>query len=383
MTFLAAAISAPAQVSAPREDLAPQLASDILQDAPVALLVDMTTGQTLVSRNDRHRFLPASVTKVMTLYLAFELIERGKLDPSKPISMRDKTHAEWEGKGSTMFIRQGQEVPLDSILAGIANISANDASMALAESSGGSVQGWTAMMNDEARKLGMQDSHFATPNGWPDDGKTFTTARDLEILAHALITRHPRKYAEYFGRDGFAFNGVAQANHDPITRRVRGADGIKTGYTNEAGHTFLGSAERDGTRLVMVLAGVEDYDDRSTTSRQLIEWGFDGFERVVLFPKGAKIGTASVQDAGVDDVELVAQQTVKIAIPKGARRDINLSIRYSGPLRAPLSSKTAAARLVVDIDGMTSATFPLAPAKDVAKAGFFERIANGFASWFA
>ena len=156
MTFLAAAISAPAQVSAPREDLAPQLASDILQDAPVALLVDMTTGQTLVSRNDRHRFLPASVTKVMTLYLAFELIERGKLDPSKPISMRDKTHAEWEGKGSTMFIRQGQEVPLDSILAGIANISANDASMALAESSGGSVQGWTAMMNDEARKLGVQ-----------------------------------------------------------------------------------------------------------------------------------------------------------------------------------------------------------------------------------
>ncbi|MCR2833815.1 D-alanyl-D-alanine carboxypeptidase [Qipengyuania sp. RS5-5] len=354
----------------------------VTTDAPVALLVDMDSGQTLVARNDRHRFIPASVTKVMTLYLAFELIDRGKLSPDQLVTMRDVTQAEWDRKGSTMFIRPGQPVSLDELLAGIAAISANDAAIALAEAAGGSVDGWTAMMNDEARKLGMRDSHFTTPNGWPDDGKTFTSARDLEVLARALIRRHPEKYKRYFGRDGLAFNGVAQANHDPITRRVRGADGIKTGFTNEAGHTFLGSAERDGTRLIMILAGVEDYEDRGIVSRELIERGFADFDRITVFRKNATIGTLSIQDGTIDRVALKASRDIRVAVPKGERPQIVLTVRYAGPVRAPISPDVAAAMLEVKIEGMEPVNFPLLPAQQVDQAGFFRRIGNGMRSWF-
>ncbi len=343
----------------------------------------MDSGQTLVARNDHHRFIPASVTKVMTLYLAFELIDRGKLSVDQPITLRDGAQAEWDRKGSTMFIRPGQAVPLDTILAGIAAISANDAAIGLAEAAGGSVEGWAAMMNDEARKLGMRDSHFGTPNGWPDDGKTFTSARDLEVLARALIRQHPEKYKRYFGRDGLAFNGIAQANHDPITLQVRGADGIKTGFTNEAGHTFLGSAERDGTRLVMVLAGIEDYEERGTVSRELIERGFTDFDRVTLFRKGASIGTLEVQDGTADRVALRAMEDIRIAVPKGTRPKIDLAVRYAGPVRAPVSATDPAARLEVGIDGMSPVSFPLLPAREIGQAGFFRRIGNGIKGWFS
>lgn len=355
----------------------------LVADAPVALLVEMDTGQTLVARNDRHRFIPASVTKVMTLYLAFELIDRGKLSPDKAITIGDAAQAEWDGKGSTMFIRPGQAVPLDTILAGIAAISANDAAIALAEAAGGSVEGWAAMMNVEARKLGMRDSHFGTPNGWPDDGRTFTTARDLEVLARAMIRRHPEEYRRYFGRDGLAFNGIAQANHDPITRRVRGADGIKTGFTNEAGHTFLGSAEREGTRLVMVLAGIEDYEERGIVSRELIERGFTDFDRLTLFRKGASIGSLEVQDGTANRVALKAAQDIRIAVPKGTQPRIELAVRYAGPVRAPISATAPTARLEVAIEGMEPVSFPLLPERSIEQAGFFRRIGNGIASWFS
>lgn len=343
----------------------------------------MDSGQTLVARNERHRFIPASVAKVMTLYLAFELIDRGKLGIDQPITMREAAQAEWDRKGSTMFIRPGQSVPLDELLAGIAAISANDAAIALAEAGGGSVEGWAAMMNEEARKLGMRDSHFGTPNGWPDDGKTFTSARDLEVLARALIRRHPDKYKRYFGRDGLAFNGIAQANHDPITRQVRGADGIKTGFTNEAGHTFLGSAERGGTRLIMVLAGVEDYDDRGVVSRELIERGFSDFDRITLFRKGATIGTLAIQDGDVDRVALKAARDIRIAVPKGAKPSIELNLRYAGPVRAPISPDDPPARLEVKIEGMEPVSFPLLASRPVDQAGFFRRIGNGMRSWFS
>lgn len=343
----------------------------------------MDTGQTLVARNDRHRFIPASVTKVMTLFLAFELIDRGKLSPDQAITMRNATQAEWDRKGSTMFIRPGQSVRLDEMLAGIAAISANDAAVSLAEAAGGSIEGWTAMMNDEARKLGMRDSHFGTPNGWPDDGKTFTSARDLEVLARALIRRHPEEYKRYFGRDGLAFNGIAQANHDPITRQVRGADGIKTGFTNEAGHTFLGSAERGGTRLIMILAGIEDYEERGAVSRALIERGFSDFDRIALFRKGATIGTLKIQDGAIDRVALKASHDIRVAVPKGTKPKIELTVRYAGPVRAPISPDVSPAVLEVKIEGMEAVNFPLLPAQQVDQAGFFRRIGNGLKSWFA
>ncbi len=353
----------------------------VIADAPVVLLSDARTGQVLVEKNANHRFIPASVAKVMTAYTAFEEMAAGRLAAAQTITMRPDTQSAWYRRGSTMFIREGQAVSVDTLLSGITAVSANDASVALAEGHSGSVAGWTRLMNANAQALDMRNSHFATPNGWPDEGRSFTTAADLTRLATAMIARHPQRYARYFGQPGFAFNGIAQNNHDPITRRVAGADGIKTGYTRQAGLTFVGSAERDGTRLVMVLAGLNDYDERGELARELIGWGFDAFERRVLYETGTVVGTAHVQDSPVGRISLRTTEPVAVAIPKGAAGIKGSSIRYAGPLRAPVAEGQIVARLVIEIEGMEPVTYPLAATRDAPLANPMQRIANGFRSW--
>ncbi len=353
----------------------------MIADAPVVLLSDARTGQVLVAKNANHRFIPASVVKVMTIYTAFEEMAAGRLSAAQAITMRADAHDEWYRRGSTMFIRKDQAVPVDTLLSGIAAVSANDASIALAQGHSGSVAAWTRLMNANAKRLGMRGSHFATPNGWPDEGRSFTTAADLTRLANAMIAQHPQQYARYFGQPGFAFNGFAQRNHDPITRRVAGADGIKTGYTRQAGHTFVGSAERDGTRLVMVLAGLDGYDKRGDLARELIGWGFDGFERRILYETGNVVGTAQVQDSPVGQVSLRTIEPVAIAIPKGADNLTGSSIRYVGPLRAPVAEGQLVARLVIELEGMEPVTYPLAATRNAPLANPMQRIANGFSSW--
>ena len=189
-------------------------------EAPVALLVDLGSGQVLHARNPDARFMPASVTKVMTLYLAFELIAAGRLDPSQVFMMSPVIASEWRRKGSTMFLDRGERVRVDDLLLGIANVSANDGAAVLAEGQAGSVAAWTTQMNQTALGLGMTGSYFASPNGWPDEGRTFTTANDLARLARALIMRHPDKFGYYIGRAGFDMQAICQAANSLIMDRV-------------------------------------------------------------------------------------------------------------------------------------------------------------------
>ena len=281
-----------------------------------------------------------------------------------------------------MFLEPGEMVPVDRLLQGITSVSANDASIVLAEGTAGSVEAWVDRMNATAREIGMRDSHFGTPNGWPDDGKTFTTARDLAILGTRLVKDYPDLYARYFGKEGMRHNGFAQANHDPISGVVAGADGIKTGFTNQAGHGFLGSAEREGTRLLMVLAGIDEESTRARMSRELIEWGFAGFTRQRLFEKSDFVGYARVQNGEKDRVALVAPQRILAAQRKGTQSDIRFSIRYQGPVEAPITAGEDIAYLHMTQDGKRVARIPLAAAEDVNRAGFLRRIANAFEGWF-
>lgn len=352
-------------------------------EVPIALLVDLTSGQVLHQRNADRRFVPASITKVMTLFRAFELIAAGKLVPAQTFTMRDETWREWNGEGSTMWIGAGEPVSVHDMLTGIANVSANDAAAALAEGQAGSVDAWVAAMNDEARKLGMTQSHFGTPNGWPDEGRTFTTAHDLVKLARAMITRHPELYARYIGKRGFRYNGIEQSNHDPLIGRTRGADGIKTGYTNEAGFGYLGSVERDGQRLVLVVAGVDRSGTRARAARNYIEWGFSAFERRRLFGEQQVIGEARVQGGGARRVGLRTDRTVYVNVPRGASGELSMSISYDGPLRAPFSAGDRVATLVIEIPGMEPARLPLLATDDVEQAGVFARMLNGIAGWFS
>jgi D-alanyl-D-alanine carboxypeptidase (penicillin-binding protein 5/6) len=348
-------------------------------DAPIALLVDLSSGQTLFSRDPDRRFVPASITKVMTVFVAFEMIDSGKIDPGQTVMMSTDAYKHWHAVGSTMFLKEHQRVTVDQLLHGITTVSANDGSVVLAEGLAGSTEKWVAMMNAAARRIGMEDSHYGRPNGWMDDGQTFVTAHDLVTLATALIQRHPDLYRRYFGHKRLRFNGFEQVNHDPITGVVPGADGIKTGFTNQAGYGFLGSAERDGRRLIMVVAGSPTGRARNEAARSLMEWGFEAFGSQPLFPKGSVVGEAAVQDGDSRHVALIAPQAISAAMPQGTHPQVKLSIRYEGPLRAPIRAGKPVAELVIEAAGMPTSRVPLTARDDVAQANLFYRLTNGIA----
>jgi len=352
-------------------------------EIPIALLVDITSGQVLFERNADRRFVPASITKTMTTFVAFELMQEGKLVPAQTMTTSSEAWKAWNGKGSTMWLNADSQVRVDDLLTGIATVSANDGSIVLAEGAAGSVAEWAELMNAKARELGMTSSHFHTPNGWPDEGQTFTTARDLVKLAEALVGRHPKKFAHYVGRPEFFWNGISQPNHDPMIGKVKGADGIKTGFTNEAGHGFLGTAQRGTQRLVMVIAAASSYGARSRNSRAFMEWGFGAFDREQLFVNGAKVGKARVQGGSAREVALITDRVVHVNVPKGRTQEMGMTIRYDGPVRAPIVAGQRVATLEVTVPDMEPARIPLLAATAVESAGFFSRLWNGIAGWFS
>lgn len=350
-------------------------------DAPIALLVDISSGQVLHARNAQRRFVPASITKTMTAFVAFELMEAKRLSPKTQFTMSAQAYEEWHRKGSTMWLDTKAPVSVADLLRGILTVSANDGSVVLAEGAAGSVADWTTLMNLEARRLEMTDSHFATPNGWPDEGRTFTTAHDLVKLARAIIRRHPERFESYFGKREFTWNDVEQRNHDPLIGVVDGADGFKTGYTREAGFGFLGTAERAGQRLVLVLAGTQSDAARARLARTYIEWGFNAFNRKRLFEQGDRVGTARVQGGSARTIALVTDRTVFANVPKGAASQLTATIQYDGPIRAPIEAGERVAILEIKVPGMEPARVPLLAQKAVGEAGIFDRLINGLAGW--
>jgi D-alanyl-D-alanine carboxypeptidase (penicillin-binding protein 5/6) len=229
----------------------------------------------------------------------------------------------------------------------------------------------------------MSGSYFGTPNGFPDEGRTFTTANDLVRLARAMITRHPDKFGYYIGRAGFDYKGIAQVNHDPLIGRLAGADGIKTGFTNESGFSYLGTAKRNGQRLVLVLAGVENGRLRARLARAYMEWGFTAFEHRRLFAPGQEVGEARVQNGDARSLALVGKGAVAVNLPRGSDGKLAATIRYEGPLRAPIAAGQEVAVLEVTTPGTAPARIPLYAAEAVGVAGPFDRIINAVAGLFS
>jgi D-alanyl-D-alanine carboxypeptidase (penicillin-binding protein 5/6) len=365
--------AAPAEIVALPSATAPPVPDEI----PVALLIDLSSGQTLFSREPDRRFVPASVTKVMTAYTAFRLIEQGKIAPETPVTISKDVAELWSGEGSSMFLKAGDRVTVGELLLGVTTVSANDGAVALAMAAVGSQEAWLKLMNQNAGELGMRDTHFGTPNGWPDEGRTYTSARDLAILAETLTARYPGLYHRYFGHHGMQYNGIAQNNHDPVTGVVDGADGIKTGYTRQAGYNFLGSAERGGRRLVMVIAGAPTAPIRNTTARDLLRWGFDAFESRMILPAALPVGHARVQNGAVGEVTLRTERAVLASVPPERANEVKLSIRYRGPVEAPIAKGQRVAFLHVEVPGQQPHDVPLVAAAPVERASLLERLRNG------
>ena len=346
--------------------------------APIATLIDLGSGRVLFEREPRRRFLPASLTKIMTAYVAFELMQAGRIQPNQRFAMSDGAFKQWQRVGSTMFLGRGQVVSVDELLRGIMTVSANDGCIVLAEGASGSVGAFVTLMNAEAKRLGMSDSHFGSPNGWPDQGATYTSAHDLATLTRAMLTRHPAYYRHYVGHAGMTFNGISQNNHVPLFGRVIGADGVKTGFTNESGYGLVGSAVRNGRRLVMVVGGYDRAWQRARESRALLEWGFSAWQTRRLSAAGATVGEARVQGGTARRVPLIAPLAYAVTYPVGsAPPPVKLMLRYKGPIRAPLAKGAEVATLRIATPDEPPRDLPLLAGSSTGVAGSGERLRNG------
>lgn len=353
-----------------------------IQQVPIALIMDADAGTAFFAKDADRRFIPASLTKLMTVYTAFELLEQGRLLPQQRMPVSARTAQEWSGKGSTMFSVANTSLSVDTLLKAILTVSANDGCVILAEGAAGSIEGWTALMNANAEKLGMKDSHFNTPNGWMDEGRTYTSARDLATLTRALLTEHGDLYRRYFALPSFRYNNITQNNRNPILGYVEGADGLKTGFTNEAGYGFVGSAERDGRRLIMVLGGAESSSQRKKVARDFIEWGFAAWDAQRIYGKGEPVGRVDVQGGAVRHVAVAAANPVHVSVPHGQTADVAIKLRYQGPIAAPIRKGQRVGELRVEREGMSTASFDLIATEDVGEANAIQRLRNGLLGLF-
>ena len=351
--------------------------------APVALVADLNSGQVLFARAANRTLLPASMTKAMTALLAFDLIEAAKLRETDLIDVRPETAARWAGKGTSLNLRAGEKVSVHDLLLGTTAVSANDAAVVLAEGAAGSVARWTALMNARAAGLGMQGSHFASANGFPDHGRTYVTANDMILLARALIEEHPQLYHRYFGQKAMTWRGARLLSHDPLSGLLPGADGIKTGHSFEAGYNFLGSVVRDGRRVVLVVGGSPSESARAAAAHSLGEWSFAAWDSRAFLALGMIVGTADVQGGDTRGVRLGVPRPFSIVVPKGADARVSGMILYDGPLRAPLAKGQRVARLVIHLEGQPDHVLPLVTLDAVGAAGPIDRIVSGLLGLFS
>jgi serine-type D-Ala-D-Ala carboxypeptidase (penicillin-binding protein 5/6) len=375
----AAALSLPAQAAAPPFET----------PATAAYMIDLSSGAVLYAKDSDRRIPPASMAKMMTTHVAFDLIERGELNPERMCTVRPETWQRWHGPaaGSTMFLSPGEQVSVRNLLHGIVTLSGNDATVVLAECISGTEPAFVALMNRQSRALGLANSNWGNPVGWPDGGVTYTTAHDLATLAAATLRSHPRLYREYYGVREFTWGRtlgsnapITQGNRNPLLGRVAGADGLKTGHTEEAGYGFTGSADQNGRRIVMVVAGLSSFNQRIEESVRFMDWGFRAWQSRPLFRQGQRVGSARVQLAGVSEVGLVAPRGLAVTYPSGLGQDLRARIVYQGPVRAPIAQGQHIADLVVTTADMPPQTMPLVAEAAVAEAGFFGRLWFGLKS---
>ena len=358
--------------------------------ANTAFMIDLSSGAVLYAKDADRRIPPASMAKMMTTHVAFDLIKRGQLNPNKMCTVRPETWQRWHGPaaGSTMFLSPNEQVSVRNLLHGIVTLSGNDATVVLAECISGNEAAFVQLMNRHSQQLGLRNSHWGNPVGWPDNGVTYTTARDLAMLAAATIRDYPELYREYYGMREFTWGrtmgtnqAITQGNRNPLLGRVNGADGLKTGHTAEAGYGFTGSAARDGRRIVMVVSGLTSFNQRIEESVRFMEWGFNAWQSRPLLRQGQQIGEAQVQGATVSSVGLVAQRPIAVTYPAGLGQNVRAKIVYTGPVRAPIAQGQHIADLVVETgDGTPPQVMPLVAESEVGEAGFFGRIWYGLKS---
>ena len=337
--------------------------------APNAILVDGTTGTVLLEKDADTPLPPASMSKLMTVLMVFERLKAGVLsmDQTFPVS-----HKAWKMGGSKTFVRVNRRVSVADLLRGIIVQSGNDASIVVAEGISGSEEAFAEAMTARARELGLASANFRNATGWPDP-QHLISARDLARLAQTLVTEFPELYRMFAERE-FEFNKINQRNRNPLLGRVPGADGLKTGHTNASGYGLTASAERDGRRLYLVLNGLKNSRERAREAERLIEWGFREFAAYPLLKKGETVETAAVWLGSPDRVPLVPDSDVVLSLKRQARSGLKASVKWMGPVVAPVAEGQQLAVLRLEAPGIQPVEHPLYAGTAVERIGFFGRI---------
>lgn len=343
------------------------------------ILVDANTGKVLVENNSDQQLPPASLTKMMTSYIVAAELHNGKVKEQDmvPISV-----TAWQMGGSKMFVREGTQVPLIDLLRGVVIQSGNDASVALAEFLAGSEGAFADVMNQQAQLLGMKNTRFENATGWPADGH-LTTARDLSLLARALIQDYPEHY-DIYAEKYFEYNGIKQPNRNRLLWRDSSVDGLKTGHTEEAGFCLVSSAVRNGMRLIAVVMGTSSEEARARESQKLLAFGFRYYETGKVYSKGDVLQENARVWYGVDDtVNLVVPEDVYLTIPRGTKDQLEAKVLVNEAIEAPIADNQPLGRLTINYEGELMLDAPLVADHPVEEAGFFSRIWDAIALFFA
>ena len=343
-----------------------------------AIIVDADTDAVLLEKNADERMPPSSMSKLMTAYMVFSMLKEGrlKLDQELPVSERA-----WRMAGSKMFVQLGSSIPVESLIRGVIVHSGNDACVVLAEGISGSEQQFAEAMNQKAREIGLTNSTFRNATGWPDPEHRMT-CRDLAIVARRIIRDFP-EYYKYYNERSFTWNGITQENRNPALARVPGADGLKTGHTEEAGYGLTASAKRGDRRLIMVFNGLPTMRARAEESERLLEWGFREFENVVLFRAADVIEQVPVDLGDRPTVPLVGGQDRVVTLPRQWRQKLQVRVRYDAPVAAPVMKGQKLGAMLVSGQGVPPAEHDLFAGADVERLGLLPRIPAVIGRWLA
>ena len=342
------------------------------------LLLEVGSGQVLTAQTPDERIEPASLTKLMTAYLTFSAIRQKTLALNQPVPVSEKA---WRTGGSKMFIHVGHQVLVEELIKGMIVQSGNDACVALAEAISGSEEAFAALMNREAARLGMKSTQFTNATGLPDP-KLRTTARDLSLLAAALIRDFPNEYAKYYSMKEYRYNNITQHNRNRLLWVDPTVDGVKTGFTEAAGYCLISSAKRGPRRLLSVVLGTSSDAARASESLKLLNWGYQFFDAVQLYGKGQPVATPRVWKGMTNTVSVGFENDFIVAVPKGYAQKIEAQFVGQQPLLAPISAGQKIGVVKVLVDGKPFGEYPAVALAAVPAGSIFSRAFDSMRLWF-
>ena len=339
-----------------------------------AILLEMETGAVLFEKGADTPTIPASLTKMMTVYMVFERLRDGSLSLDDKFRVSETAWRKGGAKSgsSTMFLEPGTRAAVEDLLRGVIVQSGNDACIVLAEALAGSEEKFADAMTRRGQELGLQATTFKNATGWPDPGHV-STVRDLAILVQRTIQDFPQYY-RYYAEKSFIYNGIRQGNRNPLLYKNMGADGLKTGHTQESGYGLASSAKRGDRRLILVVHGLPSKKARGRESERLLEWGFREFNNYALFQAGDTVSETEVWLGKNQTVPLVIEGGLTITMPRKARRQMKVAITYEGPVPAPVTRGQPLAKLVVTVPDREPIEARLVAGENVERLGLFGRL---------